>query len=633
MASSSRLFFDDFELRLDSGELLRDGSPVTTLQPQPARLLELLAGRSGEVVSREEIRQLIWGEAFVDFDASLNFCVKQLRRALGDSATAPHYIETLPRRGYRFLRPVRKEEGANGSGLPVPEAPAPPVSPPAPPPQSRWRLLTGVAVTVAALVALVFLIASRFPFAPRSARLAVLPLGCRGADPADRQVCGGATEALAAELARELPHEVKVIAPTSVLVYQGSPKSARKIGEELGATYLVTGDVDLSGGHFRIDARLTTTEGEDLWHQQGLAVEPDQTPLVYGEVVRGVAGALRLPLAAVTTPAAKPRPEAYEAYLRGIYLSRQRKFDDAVANLQEAILLDDRFALAYAELARTRVARRRPPREDRPASLAAAEKALTLDPNLARGHFALAEVLYRDLIDWRRAGTEYRLAVALAPGDADTHYAYALYLSTLGRHDEAIAAMKRARELDPASMAADGDYSLILYLARRYDDAIRQARDTLNLLDMTQGSLPAVAQYGRGWASWALVQSTLEKGDEQAAMDQIRALMRGLGERATAERLRTLPELLSWRLDFANRNAAGDSFSLAKYNAIAGRTDKALAYLERQCRNGGENVLFVFTAVEPVFDALHGDPRFLRVVDCTGLPPDAPVRRTLGKRP
>src|SRR3954447_8729863 len=157
MALPSRLFFDDFELRLDSGELLRDGSPVATLQPQPARVLALLAGRSGEVVSREEIRELVWGESFVDFDASLNFCIKQIRRALGDSATSPRYLETLPRRGYRFLRPVRIEEGTNGNGVPVPAEPPPRQA------QRRWPLLTGISVTaVALLLLLVFLIASRF---------------------------------------------------------------------------------------------------------------------------------------------------------------------------------------------------------------------------------------------------------------------------------------------------------------------------------------------------------------------------------------------------------------------------------------------------------------------------------------
>ena len=624
--ASSRLFFDDFELRLDSGELLRDGSPVAMLQPQPARLLELLASRSGEVVGREEIRQLIWGESFVDFDASLNFCVKQIRRTLGDSATSPRYLETLPRRGYRFLRPVRMEEGTNGNGVTVPAEPPPPQA------QRRWPLLTGISVTAAALLLLVFLIASRFPAASQSARLAVLPLACHGSGPADRQVCGGVTEALTAELTRELPHEVEVIAPTSPLAYQGSHKSAREVGEELGATYLLTGDADASGGHLRIGARLTTVDGKALWHQEGSATELAEAPLVYGEIVRGVARSLRLPLPAVTTPAAPPRKEAYEAYLRGIYLVRQRAFDEAVASLQEAALLDDRFARAYAELARARVLRGRPPQEDSPASLAAARKALELDPQLAAGHLALGEVLFKDRLDWQHAGAEYRRAVALAPGDAETHYALATYLTALGRHDEAIAAIERARELDPASMAVASDYSWFLYIARRYDEAIRQARDTLKLLDMTQGSLPAVAQYGRSWSYWVLVHGSLKKGDEQTAVDTIRDKMREIGEGAAAERLRSLPEILDYRVQVVTRKAPDNDYALAAVNAAAGRTDEALGHLERLCRSGGVGPMLNFVPVEPVFDPLHGDPRFARIVDCTGLPQDAPVRQRLERR-
>jgi len=632
MASPSRLVFDGFELRLDSGELLRDGSPVATLQPQPARVLELLAGRSGEVVGREEIRQLVWGESFVDFDASLNFCVKQIRRALGDSATSPRYLETLPRRGYRFLRPVRIEEGTNGNGVPVPTA-GPEAG--AVPAQRRWPLLTGISVTVVALLLLVFLIASRFPSAPQNARLAVFPLVCRDTSPAGRQLCGGVTEALTAELTRELPHEVEVIAPTSVLAYQGSRKSVREIGDDLGATYLLTGEVDTSGGHLRIGARLTTADGKALWHQEDPATELAEAPLVYGEIVRGVARSLRLPLPAVTAPAAKPRKEAYEAYLRGIYLVRQRNFDEAIASLQEATLLDDRFARAYAELGRARVARGHPPQEDGPASLAAARKALELDPDLAEGHLALGDVLFKDRLDWQRAGAEYRRAVALAPGDAETHYAYATYLTSLGRHDEAIAAIERARELDPASMAVASDYSWFLYIARRDDAAIRQARDTLKLLDMTQGSLPAVAQYGRSWAYWVLVHGSLSKGDEQTAVDTIKERMRTIGEGAAAERLRSLREILHWRVQYVARQAPTNSYALAAVNATAGRTGEALGYLERLCRNGGEGPMLNFVAVEPVFAPLHGDPRFARIVDCAGLPQDAPVRRALQaeKRP
>ena len=212
MSLPTLLAFDEFEFRLDSGELFREGSLATQLQPQPARLLELLASRTGEVVGREEIRQSVWGDSFVDFDASLNFCVKQLRRALGDSATSPRYIETLPRRGYRFLRPVR-------SGLEL-EVIAP--SPTArvvseailearPVPErastlralmARWRLLTSLTATAATLILLVILIASRSDFPPQHPRLSVFPLACHGGSP---EICGGITQALTDEITRRLP--------------------------------------------------------------------------------------------------------------------------------------------------------------------------------------------------------------------------------------------------------------------------------------------------------------------------------------------------------------------------------------------------------------------------------------------
>jgi DNA-binding winged helix-turn-helix (wHTH) protein/TolB-like protein/Flp pilus assembly protein TadD len=639
----ARFFFEDFELRLDSGELFRDGSPVTTLQPQPAKLLELLASRSGEVVSREEIRQLVWGESFVDFDASLNFCVKQLRRALGDSATSSHYIETLPRRGYRFLRPVRTAAGTNGNGVTVPAADPEVEAVPAPPPawpaaRPRWPLLTGISVTAAALVVLVFLIASRFPVSPEHPRLAVFPLVCRKAGPADPKICGGVTEALTAELTRKLPREVEVIAPTSILAYQGSHKSERKIGAELGATYLLTGDVDASGGHLRIGARLAAADGKPLWHQEGVATELMEAPLVYGEIVRGVAGALRLPLPAVDGPAAKPRADAYEAYLRGIYLQRQRDYDEAVASLQEATLLDDRFARAFAALARARVGRERPPQEDGPASLAAARKSLELDPLLPEGHLALGDVFFRDHIDWERAGAEYRQAVALAPGDAETHYAYGTYLVALGRYDEALASVERARELDPASMAVNSDYAWFLYLARRYDDAIRQAHDTLKLLDITQGSLPAVAQYGRMWSAWVIVHSSWKKGDEPMAVSALKDRLRTIGQGAATEHIQSLQKLMEWRMGFLGemaRKGGPAIVGLAAASSVGGHLDAAFDALEQECRKGGDEFLFTYVAVEPVFDPLHGDPRFARIVDCTGIPHDSPAYQALQakKRP
>jgi DNA-binding winged helix-turn-helix (wHTH) protein/TolB-like protein len=622
MPSSSRLFFDEFELRLDSGELLRDGTPAATLQPQPARVLGLLAGRSGEVVSREEIRRTAWGEAFVDFDASLNFCIKQLRRTLGDSATSPRFIETLPRRGYRFLPPVRTSSDAGST----PDELLPPL------PRQRARMpraVAWVAVTASLTALLVVLIASRLH--PAKPRLAVLPLACAGASPVDRQVCGGVTAALTEELARRISPEVEVIAPLSALAYQGSRKSARTIGGELGAAYLLTGEVDASGGRLRITGRLATAAGKPLWHQS-LETELAAASLAYDQVVQGVAGALEVAPPAVVKPAAKPRAEAYAAYLRGMFLERQRRFDEAAASLQEAVLLDDRFARAYAELARARVAATPTPREDAPVSLAAARKALELDPRLPEGHLALGEVLFKERLDWQRAGEEYRRAVELAPGDAQTHFGYAGYLAAVGRLDEAISAIERARELDPASMVVDGDYAWFLYIARRYDEAVRQARDTLSLLKMTATPLPEVARYGDAWSYWVLVHGSWKRGDELTAIHTVKEKMREIGQGGATASLTSLQDVWNWRVKWNTAQSQGKPgvlYGLAAVNASAGRTDEALRLLEQECANGEGVVVFNFVAVEPVFDVLHGNPRFERIVDCTGLPKNAPAHRLL----
>ncbi len=635
MASPSRLFFDDFELRLDSGELLRAGSPATALQPQPARVLGLLASHSGEVVSREEIRQLVWGESFVDFDASLNFCIKQIRRALGDSATSSRYVETLPRRGYRFLRPVRIEEGANGNGVSVPAAapeakalssllPSPPVR------TAGWRLLTGIAATLVALVLLVFLIASRFPLSRSHPRLTVFPLECRSKIPTDRQICGGVTEALTAEITRRFPKDLEVIASTSPLVYQGTRKNPLDIGRELGATHLITGTMEASGGKLQVDARLTTIRGRDLWHDR-FETELMDGPRLYEQIARRVAGALELPLPPPAETAAKPSREASEDYLRGVYLLKQWKHEEAAKSLQDAVLLAPRFAPAYAALARARV-ELGPSQGDAAASKAAAERALELDPRLAEAHLAMANVLFKNLLDRERAGAEYRQALVMDPGNADILHAYAVYLVALGRFDEAIAYVDRARELDPASMEVKSDLSWFLYLARRYDEAIREARSTLSLLTLTQGVLPPIAQYGRSWAYHVLIYASLKKGDGQAMMDVVKERMRSTGEGATADRIHSLKELMDWRVRYntqRSQGVPGTSYGLAAVYTAAGRLDEGLGYLEQECRNGGEGIMFNFVAVEPVFDSLHGDPRFARIVDCIGLPKDAPILRAL----
>ncbi|MFL6193177.1 MAG: winged helix-turn-helix domain-containing protein, partial [Thermoanaerobaculia bacterium] len=648
MPDPTRLLFDAFELRLDSGELFRDGVPVG-LQPQPAKVLELLASRSGEVVTREEIRREVWGESFVDFDASLNFCIKQIRRALEDSATSPRYIETLPRRGYRFLQPIQVEPKPPTGEIAVPfpepppavEGPGPamavPKVAPEPPahrarPRTRYPLPAMLAVAAMLLTLLILLIASRFQSPITRPRLAVLPLKCGSTDLAARQVCGGVTDALTAELARQLPRGVEVIAPTSLMAFEGSGKTPHEIGHAVGATYLLGGAVEPSGGQLKIAAVLSTVSGKPLW-SQALNTELSEAPLVYLQIVRGVAGALRVPVPAAMKTVHKPPRQAYEAYLKGIYLRRQMKMDEAAAMFQEATLLDDRFALAFAQLALARVDQERSPELDSPATVAAARKAIQLDPLLAEGHLALGDVLFKDRLDWRRAGEEYRRALALAPGDAEVHYIYGKYLVALGRHDEAIAEVERARELDPASMAVQSDYAWFLYNARRYDEAIRQAHTTLELLNMTKGSLPNVAQYGRSWSYYVEVYGSRKTGDDATVLAAVKERMRELDEGDAVAGIRTVRDVVAWRRRYMQERARKEpnqnSFGVALTAVDAGYPGEALDALELMCRNGGENIMFNYVPVEPMFEPLHGNPRFEKVVDCTGLPKDAPVRRTL----
>ncbi len=557
MSLPLRVAFDEFELRLDSGELFREGSLVTQLQPQPARLLELLASRSGEVVGREEIRQVVWGDSFVDFDASLNFCIKQLRRALGDSATSPRYIETLPRRGYRFLRPVETLKAPTAeTGLDEIPVPAPTPAPVSPPPVSKpgWRLLTGLIATAAALVLLiVFLIASRFAPAPAPQpppslhpKLAVFPLGCQSGNPADQPICGGVTRNLMTEIARQFPRDLEVIAPTATLVYRQGRKSPRDLGKDLGATHVLTGTVETSGGRLRINARLETTAGKDLW-QDRFDGDLMETQGIYGRIAQRVAKALELPLPPAPAAGARPSRETSEAYLRGVFLRHEWNLDAATKSLEEATLLDPHYAPAFAQLAMARVYLHLPPQEDAPVSRAAAQRALQLDPSLPEAHLAMADVLFLDLVNWERAGEEYRRALLLNPGDSEILHDYGMYLVALGRFDEGLEYARRARELDPDLAWITSDYGWFLFLARRDDEAIHEARLTLRLIKETQPIPVPIANFGSSWSHHVLTFASLNKHDEQTALNSGLERLREKGAKPT--RHGSIPWANSWSGD------------------------------------------------------------------------------------
>ena len=585
------------------------------LQPQPARVLAILASSPGEVIERDEIRRLVWGDSFLDFDANLNFCIKQIRQALGDSATAPRFIETLPRRGYRFLMPVSQEE---------PQAPAPPQ----PQPQARkklWVPLLSVAVMAGILV---FLLGSRAH--PTPPRLVVLPFECQ--DPSQAAVCGGITEAVTDELTKRFPKDLEVIASSSARVYAG--KSLPEIARELKVTHVLSGEVMIAGGQIRMIMRLASTarRWELRQNHSEMDLRVSDVPSLYAQVVYGVARELRLPIPPPTvrpTRQAKPSSEAYEAYLRGRYLMSQAQVGEAVSSFQNAVLLEPTFAQAYAALAHALDAVEKPLCPDMPLIDAAARRAIELDPDLANAHLALAFSLFHCHLDWEEAGREFQKALALDPGNAKAYSLHAFYLTSLGRHDEAISAANKARELDPASMIWGSDYAYLLYLAGRYKEAIRESRRALDLISISPEPAGLMKAF-EVWTLWVLFQSALRTGDKVTAVEAGKDMMESAGEGQQTAGVQTPEDFLRWYETYLQRKKSTRTDRIAMTSVGLGRHKEALDTLETDCRTRRSYIL-LFTGAEPTFDPLRGDPRFERILDCIRLPADAPARRDMLK--
>jgi DNA-binding winged helix-turn-helix (wHTH) protein/TolB-like protein len=621
----SRLLFEGFELRLDSGELLRTGSLVR-LQPQPAKILEILASRSGEVVSREEIRQLVWGDSYVDSDGSLNFCIKEIRRALGDSATSPTYIETVPRRGYRFLKPVRMEPEAGETPaepvlLPLPAQP--PAQLPAPPPPRRSRLAT-LSVTLALLLLLTLLVASRVGQSSSKPRLAVLPLDCSSQELADQQVCGGITEALTAELTRQFPRDLDVIAPSSALAYQ--KKSVAETGRGLKADYLLSGKAKLDRQGLELTVRLSQAAGGKILREESFPGELKDAPRLYAQIAREVARQLDLQLPPLgNKPAAGPKPSspAYETFLRGTYFFRHEQHEQAAATFEEAVLLDSGFAAGYAALAQARLML--VPMVDLRATEAAARRALALDPNLAEAHLVLGQILLNHYRDWEGAGRELRTALALDPGNAGAHHQYSLYLAAQGRHAEALASAKRARELDPASMLVGSVFAWYFYLDRQFEEAIRQGKLVVQMFPLSSSSAPQEAKSGKYYCEDTILNSAVKLGDHATALWAANEIQKNFLPYQEVRDLNEFWRAREQRIEVYLRTPGFDPYLRAKNAMALGESDRALDLLTHQCIPDG--ISAPFAAVEPLFDPLHTDPRWSQVLDCLKLPADAPARQ------
>jgi TolB-like protein/DNA-binding winged helix-turn-helix (wHTH) protein len=614
-ANSSRIVsFGSFALNLRAGELHKSGVKVK-LQEQPFQVLAFLVTHPGEVVTREQLGKELWpAGTFTDFDQGLNSAINKIREALGDSAESPRFVETLARRGYRFIAPVQDSRPPHSAaGLPGAAA----VS-------SSWWHKTHYRIAALVLVVLLVLAArfARQRFALRAdpgekVMLAVLPFLNYSGDPGQEYFNDGLTEEMITRLGSADPGRLGVIARTSSMKYKNTQKDVQEIGRELGVDYVLEGSVRRVGDRVRISAQLIQVRDQThLWAENyerdahdTLALESDVAIAIAAQVERRLPAPHPLALRASARPV---NPDAYNLYLKGRYYWNQRTQDNfwkGIECFKQAIEKDPNYAPAYVGLADSYILLGPndilPVNQVYPLAKAAALKALQLDDSLAEAHASLAFVML--LYDWNPAPAEkeFRRAIELDPNYPTAHHWYAYDLVAMKRSDEAVAEIRRALELDPLSVIINTDVCQILFLSRRFDEAIAQCRKATEL----------DPQFNQ--AFWYLGLLYEQKGMFDQAFDAFLKATPGPADSpqgvATRAAYRVSGIKGYWQervamLERQSKKQYVSPFTFAVSYARMGEKDSALENLGKAVDERYPSMVFV--SIEPIFDSLRSDPRF-----------------------
>jgi TolB-like protein/DNA-binding winged helix-turn-helix (wHTH) protein/Flp pilus assembly protein TadD len=619
---------------------LRRGGRVERLEKLPMELLTLLAERRGQLVTRAEIVERLWGkDVFVDADAAINTAVRKVRRALGDNPDAPQFLETVVGKGYRFVGPIAVIPGAERTpSVTEPAVPAPPLAGQTDdsPLISRRSVSRRWALGAAALTVLIVAILAglgRFPSRGGQAMesVAVLPFENTGGDPEVEYLSDGLTDSLINRLSR-LPH-LKVIARASVFRYKGKHPDLASVARDLGVRAVVSGRISQRGDGFSVSvALMDARENKQLW---GASYSRRSSDLVvaHEELASEVAERLRVELTPSERTLLAKRdtadPEAYRLYLRGRYLSNERTeaaLRKAIEYFQEAIARDPRYALAYSGLAdvhstmATSYNKRVAPREAYALARAAALRALEIDAELSEAHASLGQILVQFDWDWAGAEKEFRRALELNPSNGVAlHWRSHCYLA-LGRFDESARDSLRALDTDPVSVMLNIHLGEHHHLARQYDLAIEQYRRALELSPNHPNARPLLALAYEAKGMYAKAIAELEAAEPfWAGTSRVRGPLGrvyGLAGRR-AEALRVLQELIRERA--GPKYIAADDIA-AVYIGL-GETDRAFAWLQRACEERA--TALVNLKVEPAFDGLRSDRRFADLLRCVTKPTTA----------
>jgi TolB-like protein/DNA-binding winged helix-turn-helix (wHTH) protein/Tfp pilus assembly protein PilF len=621
---ASRIRFGVFELDVRTGELRKAGRRIR-LSGQPLQILEALLRHPAEIVTRDELRHELWpGETFVDFERNLNSAVKRLRAALGDSADAPRFIETLPRRGYRFLVSV---EISDPTPLQAPVVPQPdPIL--APVARARRFRLGILGVVALALVGgpigwrKVVSRPAAFERGPIGS-LAVLPFQNLSSDPDQIHFADGMTDALITSLAQI--KSLKVISRTSVMSYRTAQRPISAIAQELAVDAIVEGSVLRAGDEVRITAQLIhASTDRHLWAASYDGRLADMLTL-QSQVARAIAHEVNVsvspPEEALLSKVPRVDPAVHELYLRGRHLLTRRTEHElrrALEYFEEAVDKDPRFALAYAGMAQAWDALTGwggyvKPTHGYPRAKAAALKALSIDSTLAEAQTALASV--HELYDWDLAAAErgYQRAIELNSNYAQAHTRYSLLLSRTGRAQAALDAAMRARALDPLSLDTNVGLGQRLVTAGKPKEALQQMLSTVELDRNYYDSYVHLANIYERLQSLPEGIATAERAVELShrsahAVHTLAAIHVRHKQYAKAKPL--IDEL-------ETRSIQRNPYEIAMLYLDMGQADKALLWLERACDERTPSMAFLRIAqTGRRFAIVRSHQRFARILQC-----------------
>jgi TolB-like protein/DNA-binding winged helix-turn-helix (wHTH) protein/Tfp pilus assembly protein PilF len=541
--------FGVYELDLQAGVLRKNGMRIRC-QEQPLQVLAALLDRPGELITREELRKRVWPEdTFVDFDHALNTAVKKIRAALNDDADFPRYIETVPRRGYRFIAPVTEEPN---QPLAVVEAPIVAAGPAATqstqegehlqeePFQLRWLM---VSLVVAAFAGGFYYMNAHRTRAsvvekPLHVILAVLPFQNMTSDVTQESFSDGMTEETISQLGRVNSRRFAVIARTSAMKYKNAQKSVQEIGRELHADYVLEGSIRREGTRVRVATQLVRAEDQSPRWSREFDYGSGEALNIESEVASEITAQVESILGDPAAPTHLARMSSHDAYLRGLAdssIHTPEGLNRIIETFQDAARDNPDSAESYAGLAHIYERGANlgflPPKDAYAKARQAAQHAIQIDANLPESHAYLADALLTIDYDWKGAQSEIEKALALNENDPMAHEWNGTFLAIQGKFPQGINEMSRAVELDPVNADRITFLAELYECAGKHEEAEIKAKSAIQLdpaSDMAHGILLEVYEH--------------QQGREDQAMNEWTTLFELHGERETAQKLRKIYE-------------------------------------------------------------------------------------------